>query len=153
MAEGRSCPSVGDRIEIELDKAGSVSAHVLWARDGRFGARFETSLPFEVMWAPSTPWRRPKGPSPQPTDRVAVDVPVTTWLNGNRCLGRIRNVSTRGMMIETTAPLKAGRTIEIGIEDWPVLPGTVKWSGGGRAGIRLDRPLSEEQRFSLIVPR
>lgn len=56
-------------------------------------------------------------------------------------------------MIETTAPLEAGQTIEIGVENWPVLLGTVKWSGGGRAGIRLDQPLSEERRFSLIVPR
>jgi len=44
MAEAATEFSAGDRIEVEIPRIGLVAATVAWARDMRFGARFDVKI-------------------------------------------------------------------------------------------------------------
>lgn len=53
-------------------------------------------------------------------------------------LGLIRNISTEGVMVETQLALEVDEAIVIEIQSGNPLPGHVRWSRDGRAGVQLD---------------
>lgn len=138
-----------ERIDIVLDNREPVRATTRWVEGRRFGAVFDEPLPFEALLPP-----RGRGfqPGHAKTDRTVVDAPAIVRVDGVPVEARIRNVSTRGMLIDTAVRLPPRRAIEIAVADW-VVRGVVAWSRDGGAGVRLDKALSEEQTLDLQLAR
>lgn len=59
-------------------------------------------------------------------------------------LCRVRNISTRGMRIETLAKLRVGDEIEIGLTNGVTVACRVMWMKQCEAGVRFDAPIDIE---------
>lgn len=68
-------------------------------------------------------------------ERASVLFPVRIRDDDHWSDGRIRNVSSRGLMLEMETPPPRGSFIEIRRGDI-VIVGQVRWSSGGRCGLR-----------------
>ncbi len=55
-------------------------------------------------------------------------------------LCRVRNLSERGMQIDTIASLLPDMRITVELRGGALLNGAIAWTGGGRAGVRFDTP-------------
>lgn len=148
MAECQVPLAVGEHVAIALDRAGPVSATALWVQGLRFGAQFASALPFEALWPPARPYGMPQ-PVRAGADRIVVDAfAIVHRLDAAVIQGRIRNVSARGMLVETAAVLMPGQLIEVEVDGW-ARRATVMWSRDGKAGLQLERPLTEVQMLGL----
>lgn len=152
MAEATVQLAPGERIEIVLDDSDPVPATMLWVDGRRFGAEFLVPLPFAALLPPSAGRRAPQAARPA-TDRIVVDAAAILRLGDNVVPASIRNVSVRGMLIETAARLQRGQAIEIEADGWPAIRASVMWNRDGTAGLRLEKPLTEEQMLDLKVAR
>ena len=138
-----------ERVDIVLDNREPVRATTRWVEGRRFGAVFDEPLPFEALLPP-----RGRGfqAAQTKTDRTAVDAPAIVRVDGVPVEARIRNVSTRGMLIDTAVRLPTQQVVEIVVADW-IARGVVAWSRDGSAGVRLEKALSEEQTLDLVMAR
>lgn len=152
MGECRTPLNAGDRIEIVLEDRDPVPATTLWVKGRRFGAAFDTALPYEALWPPAAVRRGAQRVRTQ-AERVLVDAVATVQLDGMNVQGRIRDVSVRGVLIEIATQLTPGHVVELGVDGWPVVKGVVMWNSDGRAGLFLEQPLTEEQMLDLVVSR
>lgn len=144
--------SFGECLNISLDNAEPVPATALWVRGRRFGAEFAAALPFEMLWPPIA-GRRAMVAGQSGTDRIVVEAMAVVRCEGVAMNVCIRNVSLRGLLIETAAQLKPTQVVEIDVDGWPPLKGAIVWSRDGHVGVHLKHPLTEEQMLSLKVPR
>lgn len=142
----------GERVDIVLDNSDPVAATMLWVEGRRFGAEFVVALPFEALLPPPAARRAPQGALPA-TDRIVVDAAAVVRLADTATPASIRNVSVRGMLIETAARLQRGQIVEIEADGWPGLRASVMWNRDGRAGLRLQKPLTEDLMLDLKVAR
>lgn len=53
----------------------------------------------------------------------------------------VKDLSSEGVMAETSAPLRDGDLLRLGFTEHEMLDGRVVWSVGGRLGIKFDRPI------------
>jgi hypothetical protein len=72
------------------------------------------------------------------------------WIGGGPDLGAgLVDVSAEGLQVLVRAPVRAGDRVLVGLTPpqfgWAVarVPAEVRWYAGGRAGVRLIRPLTE----------
>lgn len=148
MAECEAPPAIGERVDVALDNADPVQATTLWVQWPRFGAEFASALPFEALWPPPTAHRAPQ-PARTEADRIVVDAEVIVHRLDDAALkGRVRNVSVRGMLIETGQELVSRQPVEVEVQGW-TRRATVMWSRDGSAGLQLERPLTEVEMLEL----
>lgn len=152
MAESTVQLFPGERIDIVLDNSDPVPATMLWVEGRRFGAEFVVALPFAALLPRAAGRRAPQAARPA-TDRIVVDAAAVVRHAGVATPACIRNVSVRGMLIETAARLQRGQIIEIEADGWPAVGASVMWNRNGAAGLRLQKPLTEEQMLDLKVAR
>lgn len=57
--------------------------------------------------------------------------------NGKEGLGRVRNISETGLMLETAMPLRVGDDLSVELRSRQVLSGAVVWVQDGRVGVHL----------------
>lgn len=67
--------------------------------------------------------------------RRNVMIPARLRLDGHWADIRIRNLSSRGLRVETQAPLKRGSYVEI-FRQHQIIVGRVVWSRGAQSGLR-----------------
>ena len=152
MAESTIQLLPGEHIDIVLDDSDPVAATMLWVEGRRFGAEFLVPLPFAALLPPAAGRRAPPTARPA-TDRIVVAAAAVLRLGDVSMPACIRNVSVRGMLIETAARLQRGQVMEIEAEGWPAIRASVMWNREGQAGLRLERPLTEDQMLDLKVAR
>lgn len=152
MAESTVQLSPGERIDIVLDNSDPLPATLLWVEGRRFGAEFVVALPFAALLPPTAGRHAPQAARPA-TDRIVVDAAAVVRHAGVATPACIRNVSVRGMLIETAARLQRGQIIEIETNGWPAVGASVIWNRNGTAGLRLKKPLTEEQMLDLKLAR
>lgn len=97
----------------------------------------EPCLPREHPIAPPT--------AAQPAPPTARSQRLTTLLMVGRLIDpsgdhlcRVRNLSTGGMMVETTAPLAIGTAVRVELRNLNQVDGKVVWTRNQRAGIQFD---------------
>ena len=61
------------------------------------------------------------------------------------CPAVIRNISTRGMLIESRQPLRIGQDIEIRCGKMMPMSAQVRWVNGGQAGLLLLMPIALDE--------
>lgn len=150
MAECQAPPAVGERVGIALDDADPVSATTLWVQGRRFGAEFASAVAFETLWPPATPYRTLQ-PAQPGADRIVVDVgAIVHRLDEVSIQARIRNVSVRGMLVETAEELIPRQLVEVEADGW-ACGATVMWRRNGNVGLKLHRPLTEVEMLGLKV--
>lgn len=80
---------------------------------------------------------------------------VTTLLIGKLVcqtgaeLCRIRNISSTGMLIETSRVLRYGNSVAVELRCGQRLQGTVAWSSTGRAGVQFLQPIDVDEVLAV----
>jgi hypothetical protein len=163
MIAGTFRPMLWDRVDLHLGNHGTVECAVRWVRDGRIGLEFahETRLDWpsdQVATVLRTIIERtfphlefPQAAEPQPVEARAEDEhragqrhPLI-W-NGTLHHDyqsdpvRIRNISTTGAMIETTATVSVGSEPLLELTDAVAVSATIEWARGDQVGLRFHSP-------------
>lgn len=73
--------------------------------------------------------------------RVGFTASIRLLVSGQPRPVRVRNMSTRGMMIEPSENLAANQTLVVQICSGEAMEAHVRWCSGGRAGIRTTHPI------------
>jgi hypothetical protein len=76
--------------------------------------------------------------------RVQVCCPAAIIRAGRRQSGILRNISTTGIGLETAGGLEIGENIVVRTGQSCSLEGTVVWSSGAEAGIKLRRTIQSD---------
>ena len=71
----------------------------------------------------------------------AVCFDVTIERDGRASLFRARNISDKGMMLNTHEPVEVGEHVMIGLSERLAIQGTVLWCNERCCGIQFDRPI------------
>jgi len=66
-------------------------------------------------------------------------------------LWRVRNMSDRGMLLETDATVAPNERLKIALSESVILPGRVVWSDEGRCGIAFDTSISVAAVLQQLV--
>lgn len=66
-------------------------------------------------------------------------------------LWRVRNISDRGMMLETSMPLVVGEALSIHLSDKVGVQGTVAWWDGRHCGVAFDAPVDCAAMLQALV--
>jgi PilZ domain-containing protein len=126
----------GERIAIELKGNQQTPGKVLWVSDSNIGVEFDE--PIDVAEILSNQSVLENGWRPR-LPRIEVDRLATL-----RCGARLHGVNTRdisqgGVKIECDEPLEMGREAVLVMEHFRPLQATVRWSGGGLAGLAFNQ--------------
>ena len=70
---------------------------------------------------------------------------------GDAGLWRVRNMSDRGMLLETGAAVVPNERLDIALSETIVLSGRVVWSSEGRCGIAFDKSICAGQVLRRLV--
>ena len=155
-------PHLWDRVDLHLGENGTIECAVRWIRDGRIGLEFahETRLDWpsdqvatvlrhviERSFPHIGFQRAQKSPVPErqieldDEHRIAKRHPLI-W-NGQLHHDytsddvRIRNISSTGAMIETTARVRVGTEPLLELSDTVSVSATVEWAVGDQVGLRF----------------
>jgi len=130
----------GERVLIELADGLAMHGTIAWCDEYRCGVVFEQAIDCAALLHADAEWKR--------DDRrggalrlAAMRLATCYAENGIRAV-KITDVSHRGMCVAHDGSLGAGMWLKLIVENGIERNGTVRWSTGGRAGIRLMEPLS-----------
>jgi hypothetical protein len=124
-----------DWIRLEFTNGSEVAGVVRWIREDRFGIEFRKPLPADMTPRELLRRRVDRAPRFWTARRAEVEI------RGRSFPVIIRNISERGIRIESTAELSIGQPVAIRCGASTPLEGTVQWSSAGNAGIRLAAPI------------
>lgn len=165
MVAGAFEPLLWDRVDLHLGNHGTIECAVRWIREGRVGLEFahETQLDWpsdEVATVlrqviersfPHIRFQESGEPEPEKADptleehRAAPRHPLiwsgTLHHDFESLPVRLRNISSTGAMIETSAlvPVGAEPLLELSAE--VSLSSTVEWAVGDQVGLKFHSPL------------
>jgi hypothetical protein len=136
MAHVYSRHAEGERIAIELKGNQQTPGKVLWVSESNIGVEFDE--PIDVAEILSNQSVLENGWRPR-LPRIEVDRLATL-----RCGARLHGVNTRdisqgGVKIECDELLEMGREAVLTMEHFRPLQATVRWSGGGLAGLAFNQ--------------
>jgi hypothetical protein len=149
MAHVYSHHAMGERVAIELKGNKPMEGTVRWAAATNIGIQFDEKIDVAEMlssqalldngWTPRMP-------------RVEVDRLATI-----RCGARLYGVNTRdisqgGVKVETDDPLPEGAQVVITMEKFRPIPGAVRWTGDGLAGISFNQPIPFGELMGWLIP-
>lgn len=165
MVAGAFEPLLWDRVDLHLGNHGTIECAVRWIREGRIGLEFahETQLDWpqdevaavlrEVIERsfPHISFSESGEPEPVKSDpmlddhRSAPRHPLiwtgTLHHDFESLPVRLRNVSSTGAMIETSAPIPVGAEPLLELSPDVSLSSTVEWAVGDQIGLRFHSPL------------
>lgn len=72
--------------------------------------------------------------------------------DGREGLGRIRNISETGLMLETPMLLPYGEWVRAEMRSQQTLRGRVVWARDSRAGLQFDRPIDVAEAIACLPP-
>jgi hypothetical protein len=161
-------PMMWDRVDLHLGQHGTIECKVCWLRDGRIGLEFahETRLDWPSDQVATVlrhviertfphiafPEREevPTPPSePERTDdehRAAARHPLiwkgTLHHDYQSTEVRVRNISSTGAMIESSAPVRVGSEPLLELSEAISLSTTVEWAVGDTVGLSFHSPFN-----------
>jgi hypothetical protein len=142
MAHVYSNVAPGQRVTVELKTSQQVSGEIVWVRDANAGISFDTEIDIEELLANpavlDNGWRA-RAP------RIEVDRPANLRAGARMHRIRTRDISQSGLKIESDANFEAGDAVVLMLDDFPPIPGVVRWQSGRACGISFNEvvPLSE----------
>ena len=154
-----------DRVDLHLGNHGTIECAVRWIRDGRLGLEFahETQLngpsdqmavvlrhvierTFPHIAFPQSEQEESAAPQPERNDesRVASRHPLiwngTLHHDYQSSDVRVRNISSTGAMIETSATVRVGTEPLLELSEAVAISATVEWAVGDQVGLRFHSP-------------
>jgi len=142
---GVDCPAVfvpGEKLELAINRRGSIGATVRWAGPGNAGLSFDAEP--QVAAAAAVPRRH---------DRVEVAAEATLRRIGK--LGfrvRLFDLSPAGCKAELVDRPELAEDVRIKFDAMDSIGGSICWIAGTKVGIRFDRPIHDAV-FTLLVQR
>lgn len=137
---------IGERLEIALSETVSLDAEIVWAANGRCGARFTQPIDAEAVLARlaeeqrSASYRAP---------RIAVDAAGVLQFAGRQFPVDLVDISQNGAGYSGAATVAAGQEVALILFGSLRLDAVVRWSRGGRGGLWFCRPLPRTDAESL----
>jgi hypothetical protein len=122
-------------IELEPNYVGNIENR---RNDRGATSRLDTSLGFHAF-------------EERTTSRTTISLPIFIVLGGRRHNPLLRNLSTGGAMIVTSAPLTLQTKIELHCGAI-CAPGIVVWQRRTGSGIKFDNPICERQLKEKVSP-
>jgi hypothetical protein len=132
-----------ERLLIELSEPFAIEGTVLWSDGARCGIRFEQPIDCAALLHAQAARKREdrRGGAL----RLAAMRRATVYAeNGIRAV-KVINASYRGMGLTHDGTLSTGMMLKVIVESGIARDAAVRWSSGGRAGIRLMEPLTCEE--------
>lgn len=132
---------VEEKLELAVNRRGSIAATVRWAAAGKAGLAFDTQAE-----AAASPVQRGY-------DRIDVEAEVTLRRAGK--LGfkvRLFDLSPAGCKAEFIDRPELGEQVRVKFDGMDSLEGSICWVAGSNAGVRFARPIHDAV-FSLLIER
>jgi hypothetical protein len=155
-------PRPWERIDLRLGNDCRIACRILWIREGRIGLEFTPAMRLDAdedsnaahvreLISRHFPGAHFEPRPEQAADEADDDDRRCEYRNALIRLGtvhydyqstpaRLRDISTAGVMIETSAALSPGAEPLIDLGDAGSIFGTVVWAAEGRAGLRFNEP-------------
>jgi hypothetical protein len=86
--------------------------------------------------------KAPSGPLPR-AERDAIACSATVRAGNAFHRGQIKDVSQSGCKLALAQPLKPGESVQVALQAFHSLAGTIRWCREGMVGIQFARPLSD----------
>lgn len=128
----------GDWVQLRFDSDDRVDGIVRWVRDDLCGIEFGRPLGEEVSLDALHRRRIVRAPRYRVARLGAVTVDGTDYP------ALIRDISERGLRIETLAPIVAGALVVLSCGIAPSIDADVRWARAGVAGLRTRSPIDLE---------
>lgn len=123
---------VGTDVEIEIKNDLPITGKVVWERDSNIGVAFDEKIDVPALLASSKflgDGRRARSP------RVQVDREARLRCGAELFDVHLCDISQGGVKIETDAELPIDADVVVKLEGMQPLPGILRWSHDGQAGI------------------
>ena len=152
-------PRAWERLDLRLGADCRIGCRVLWIRDGRIGLEFIPAIRLDVdedsnaakireLVNRHSPGEHFEAPAEDGADddeqreeyRNALIRLGTVHYDYQSTPARLRDISTAGVMIETSAELSPGAEPLIDLGEAGSVFGTVVWAAEGKAGLRFNEP-------------
>jgi hypothetical protein len=138
-------PTVGEVASVELETGQRAAGKVAWTAPNELGVCFDDSIDvLALLNRKLVSQARERRTMP----RLEVRSPVHVKCGGQFWPVMLRNISARGLQIESDELPAVGTYISLFIEGLNVPPGEVVWKRGKLAGIEL----FEELSWTSIIP-
>jgi hypothetical protein len=162
-------PVPWDRVALHLGDRAPVDSTVLWVREGRIGLEFTHPIRldhaegehattiremimsrfpdarFEPAVEPREPAARPMTEEQRLERRTPLIRMGTVHYDYQSTPARLRNISSTGATIETSAALAQDAEPLLDLGEAGSVFGTVVWKDGDRAGLRFNQPFDLSQ--------
>lgn len=134
------CPLTADQqIRLVFEGREEVVGIVRWTRDNMAGIQFVEPISPQLVQGPGS------ASLPERAPRYKVARSATIQGEFPPCAAVIRNISTRGMLIESRQPLRIGQDLEIRCGRMMPMSAQVRWVNGGQAGLLLLMPIALDE--------
>lgn len=138
-------PALGDKASVELETGQRAAGKIAWASRGEIGLRFDDTIDvIALLNRKLVSQEREQRTMP----RLEARCPVHIKCGGQFWTALLRNISARGLQVESNEVPAAGAYVSAFIEGLIVPPGELRWKRGTLAGIEL----LEEMSWSSIIP-
>ncbi len=137
------------RVRLIFEGREEIIGIIRWVREMAVGIQFVQPLPPHLVQGP--------GSSAMPDRAPRYKIARTATIQGEfgPVDAVIRNVSSRGLLIETRQPLRIGQDLEIRCGRMLPFNGQVRWVNGGQAGLLLMLPIAldefEQQTAEAVI--
>lgn len=131
---------VGEPVLIGLSERLAIRGTISWCDEHQCGVRFERPIDCAALLRAGAEQKREdrRGGAL----RLATMSRATSYTEDGIRAVKVTNVSHRGMGLAHEGTLRAGMLLKLVVESGIERTGAVRWSRGGRAGIRLAEPLN-----------
>lgn len=156
-------PNITDRVDLDFGETGRIESVVRWVKNGRIGLEFahETQIDcspeqrsallrevIERTFPEVALADRPSQPEPEAEDASATEGRRETrhpliWsgtvrIKNHEAPVRIRNISSRGALIQSDITMYAGTLLLLDLGEAGSVAATVNWAAGDQAGLLFD---------------
>lgn len=132
----------GERLDLALLTGDQLAGTVEWIAGSEVGLRFDR--PADVFALISRNLVHQPGDARR-MPRIEVQVSALLETGGRSEVVPVRNLSDGGARIETRSPLTARQRVVLTLDGFRPVPGSVRWTRDGAAGIAFEPELSWQE--------
>ncbi len=136
-----------DRCTLELNSVHRLDGQIAWVEEGKAGLAFDDREQVRTVLAGrelSHPYRAP---------RLALHCALEVRLGSRRLSTQCRDISEGGIKVALALADCEGEEAVVSLDGLDPVPGRVRWSGDGRAGIAFERPIPAREFTRWVTPR
>jgi len=138
-------PALGDKAAVELATGQRAAGRIAWTGRNQLGVRFDDSVDvIALLNRKLVSQDRERRTMP----RLEVRAPVHLKCGGQFFVATLRNISARGLQIESGELPAPGAYLSAFVDGLNIPPGELVWKRGRLAGIEL----FEELSWTSIIP-